>query len=70
MIKDGTMAVEAFLGNTLVQWPFLTDLSLIWAAASIFLPPKPEEGETPDPAAKVPNIWLLVVLMEWNGMQQ
>ena len=37
-MKDGTIAVEVSTSLTLIQWPFLTDISLAWAAASIFDP--------------------------------
>ena len=38
LMKDGTIAVEVNTSLTLIQWPFLTDISLAWAAASIFDP--------------------------------
>lgn len=38
LLKDGTIAVEVNMSLALVQWPFLTDISLAWAAASIFDP--------------------------------
>jgi hypothetical protein len=38
MLSDGTMANEVVLCNTLLQWPYLTDMSLISAAVSIFVP--------------------------------
>ena len=38
------MAIETSLCHTLVQWPFLTDISLIWALASIFQPEAPPAG--------------------------
>lgn len=37
-MQDGTVAVEADVSHALVQWPFLTDISFVWAAASIFQP--------------------------------
>ena len=36
MLKDGTIAIELDVGLALLQWPFLTDISLVWAAASVF----------------------------------
>ncbi|KAK9815754.1 hypothetical protein WJX72_009012 [[Myrmecia] bisecta] len=36
LMPDGTVAVEASLAHALLQWPFLTDLSLILAMTSIF----------------------------------
>lgn len=38
MLHDGSMANEVELCHTLVQWPFLTDMSLVSAIISIFLP--------------------------------
>lgn len=43
-MKDGTMAIETSLSNTLIQWPFLSDISLIWALSSIFEPEPPPAG--------------------------
>lgn len=49
MMKDGTIAVETSLSVALIQWPFLTDVSLVWAAASIF-DPGYTEGSEDDPS--------------------
>ena len=49
LMEDGTVAVEANLSHALLQWPFLSDISLIWAAASIFQPVPSSAG---DPAAQ------------------
>eukprot|EP00884_Botryococcus_braunii_P006280 jgi/Botrbrau1/15653/Bobra.4_1s0037.1 len=38
VMKDGTMAVEVGLANTLLQWPFLSDTTLVDAIVSVFLP--------------------------------
>ena len=46
VMQDGTVAIEADLCHALVQWPFLSDISLVWAAASIFQPESPI-GEDP-----------------------
>lgn len=51
LMKDGTVAVEVSLSVALVQWPFLTDISLAWAAASIFDPGAAELGCDPGSAA-------------------
>lgn len=52
LMKDGTIAVEVSTSLTLLQWPFLTDISLAWAAASIFDPNLVDndapEGMTPN----------------------
>ena len=40
-MDDATVAVEVAACEALVQWPYLSDLSLIWALASIFLLPPP-----------------------------
>ena len=52
VIDDGTLAIEATVYQLLAQWPYLSDLSLIWAAASIFEPASPAEvaGARADPA--------------------
>ena len=54
MVEDGTIAIEATVHQLLVQWPYLTDLSLIWATASIFEPANPADvsGPDADPAQK------------------
>lgn len=36
VIQDGTVAVEVAAGNALLQWPYLTDASLIMALISVF----------------------------------
>ncbi len=38
MLSDGTMANEVELCHTLLQWPYLTDMSLVSALVSIFVP--------------------------------
>lgn len=38
MLADGTMANEVAFCHTLLQWPYLTDLSLLSAIISIFQP--------------------------------
>ena len=48
-MQDGTIAIEANLSHALVQWPFLSDISLVWAAASVF---QPEVPAGDDPAAE------------------
>ncbi len=52
VIDDGTLAIEATVYQLLAQWPYLSDLSLIWAAASIFEPASHAEvaGAHADPA--------------------
>ena len=52
VIDDGTLAIEATVHQLLAQWPYLSDLSLIWAVASIFEPASPSEvaGAHVDPA--------------------
>ena len=50
-MKDGTIAVEVSTSLTLIQWPFLTDISLAWAAASIF-DPSLAGNESPEGLAK------------------
>lgn len=49
VMQDGTIAIEANLSHALVQWPFLSDISLVWAAASIF---QPDASTGDDPADK------------------
>ena len=39
ILEDGTTAVEIELCHGLMQWPFLSDITIAWAAASIFEPP-------------------------------
>lgn len=51
LLKDGTIAVEVTTALTLVQWPFLTDISLAWAAASIFDPTSVDASEDASAAA-------------------
>lgn len=51
LMKDGTIAVEVSTSLTLIQWPFLTDISLAWAAASIF-DPNLAGNESPEGLAK------------------
>lgn len=48
-MKDGTVAIEMDLQLALAQWPFLTDISLVWAAASVF-DPIPTTADT-DPSS-------------------
>lgn len=38
MLADGTMANEVELCHSLLQWPYLTDMSLVNAVVSIFQP--------------------------------
>lgn len=38
MLADGTMAAEVEMWRTLVQWPFLADMSLVSAIVGIFVP--------------------------------
>ena len=38
VLDDGTLAIEANIHELLAQWPYLSDLSLIWSVASIFQP--------------------------------
>ncbi len=38
MLSDGTMANEVALCHTLLQWPYLTDMTLLSAVISIFSP--------------------------------
>lgn len=38
VLDDGTLAIEANVDDFLAQWPYLSDLSLIWSVASIFQP--------------------------------
>lgn len=38
MLADGTMANEVHLSHSLLQWPYLTDMSLISSIVSIFVP--------------------------------
>lgn len=40
-MDDATVAVEVAACEALVQWPYLSDMTLIWALASIFLLPPP-----------------------------
>lgn len=39
MYPDGTMAIEVFACQALVQWPFLAELSLINAVIAVFALP-------------------------------
>lgn len=48
MVDDGTLAIEASVHQLLAQWPYLSDLSLIWATASIFEPTNPADVAGPD----------------------
>lgn len=48
VVDDGTIAIEATVHELLAQWPFLSDLSLIWAAASIFEPASPADVAATD----------------------
>jgi hypothetical protein len=38
MLSDGTMAAEVEMWQALLQWPFLTDMSLVSSIVSIFVP--------------------------------
>ena len=49
LLTDGTIAVEVQLAELLLQWPFLSDLSFMDAASSIFQPPTDIAEETGDP---------------------
>ncbi|KAK9867090.1 hypothetical protein WJX84_006946 [Apatococcus fuscideae] len=49
LLTDGTIAVEVQLAELLLQWPFLSDLSFMDAASSIFQPPTEIAEETGDP---------------------
>ena len=51
LMKDGTVAVEVDVSLALLQWPFLSDISLGWAAASIFAPTPAQPGADPAAAA-------------------
>ena len=48
VVDDGTLAIEATVHQLLAQWPYLSDLSLIWATASIFEPTNPADVSGPD----------------------
>ena len=50
LIPDGTVAIELDIASVLLQWPFLSDVSLGLAAASIFQVAPPAKGDVPDPA--------------------
>ena len=39
-MDDSTVAVEVAAAQALLQWPYLTDVSLISAIASVFTQPK------------------------------
>ena len=49
LLTDGTIAVEVQLAELLLQWPFLSDLSFVDAASSIFQPPTEIAEATGDP---------------------
>lgn len=49
--KDGSIAIEVDVALALLQWPFLTDISLVWAAASIFDPAAAPVDQDPSSAA-------------------
>ena len=38
VLDDGSLAIEANVDELLAQWPYLSDLSLVWSLASIFQP--------------------------------
>ena len=38
MVVDGTMAVEVQLAHALLQWPYLTDMTMVSAIVSVFVP--------------------------------
>ena len=38
MVLDGTMAIEVQLAHALLQWPYLTDMSIVSAIVSVFVP--------------------------------
>ena len=50
-MDDATVAVEVAACEALVQWPYLSDLTLIWGLASVFvLPPAVGAGPAcPEP---------------------
>ena len=50
LIPDGTVAIEVDICSVLLQWPFLTDISLGLAAASIFQAPQASADVPQDPA--------------------
>lgn len=64
LLKDGTVAVELRLTAALLQWPFLTDLSLTSAAASIFSPP-PSDGKCGDAALAAESAVLANAMAPW-----
>ena len=39
VMDDGTVAVEVAESQALLQWPYLSDISLITAVASVFVRP-------------------------------
>ena len=50
-MDDATVAVEVAACEALVQWPYLSDLTLIWALASIFLLPPPVSALSQTPVS-------------------
>ncbi|KAF6253188.1 hypothetical protein COO60DRAFT_1463300 [Scenedesmus sp. NREL 46B-D3] len=57
-LKEGTMQVEVSLANTLVQWPYLADMSLVSAIINVFYP---DWGAAP----KLPPAWLQLRRNPW-----
>lgn len=47
VLDDGTLAIEANVDELLAQWPYLSDLSLVWSLASIFQPVAVDEQADP-----------------------
>ena len=66
VIDDGTLAIEATVHQLLAQWPYLSDLSLIWATASIFEPTNPADvaGPDADPAHQAAAVAAHKILQE------
>ena len=62
LIPDGTVAIEVDVCSVLLQWPFLSDISLGLAAASIFQ--APVASEVPQDAAQAAAVQVHLVMMD------
>ena len=66
LIPDGTVAIEVDVCSVLLQWPFLSDISLGLAAASIFQ--APVSSEDPQDAAQAAAVQVRLKPMSGHGL--
>lgn len=67
---DGTVAVEVASEHALLQWPFLSDMSLVAAITKVFqLPPQLTDAQ-PNTTSELGALQVLVMRLSYRGCLQ